>query len=217
MIAEEIQQREKKRNEKRSSGRWVYAIPVLVILFGLIFSVWIWGSAGLGKYPAMIKEAFGEERHYLIVPGSREIRLTRTGAYGVYYEYTSELYMEDYPVTPPALECSLTSKSTGATRQAAPDYVEGNRYSDQDRTGILIMSLTVDRPDTYTFACHYPNGVKEPKSTVALGPNYGWEILKVAWKISLPLLGGLASICGSVLIGLVMVVVIAIKRQGLSV
>jgi hypothetical protein len=214
MIAEEIQQKERRHIEKRSSGRWVYAIPVLIILLGLASSAWIWDSAGLGKYPAMIKKVYAEERHYLIVPGSREIRLTRTGAYGVYYEYTSELYMGDYPVTPPALECSLTSKSTGATRQAAPDYVEGNRYSDQDRTGILIMSLTVDQPDTYIFACRYRDGVNEPKRTVALGPNYGWEFLRVAWKISLPLLGGLASICGSVLIGLVMVVVIAIKRQG---
>ena len=100
--------------------------------------------------------------------------------------------------------------------KAAPDYVETNRYETkrQDRIGVLIMSLTVDEPDTYTFACRYRNGGERPQITVALGPNYVWEFLRVAGKGGLGLLGAMTATCGSMLFGLVIVVIVAAKRRG---
>jgi hypothetical protein len=69
------------------------------------------------------------------------------------------------------------------------------------------MSLTVDQPGSYTFACHYQDGRGEPEIRVALGPNYFWEFLRVVWKISLPLLGGSSVLCGSFLLALLLLVI----------
>ena len=98
--------------------------------------------------------------------------------------------------------------------KAVPDYVETNRYwsKDQGGIGVLIMSITVNEPDTYTFACHYQDGSTEPEIAVALGPNYIWEFLKVVGKISLSLFGAMTTLCGSILIGLSIAVVVAVKN-----
>jgi hypothetical protein len=205
----------KMKEKQQSPGRWAYAIPILVLVLGLMLSAWIWIGAGFWKYPDMIEKAFGEEQHHLNVPGAKEVTLNRTGAYGIYYVYNLEAYRVKQPQVPPAMDCSLTSKSTGAVTQAVPDYVETNRYGseDQDRMGVLIMSLTVDKPDDYTFACRYQDDMQGQETTVALGPNYAWEFLRVAGRIGLPLVGGMITICGSVLLALFIVIFIAIKRQ----
>jgi hypothetical protein len=210
-MMEEIKMKEK----QQSPGRWAYAIPVLVMVLGLMLSAWILIGSGFWKYPAMIEKAFSEEQHHLNVPGAKDVTLTRTGAYGIYYVYNLGAYRVVRHQVPPAMDCSLTSKSTGEVIQAVPDYIKTNRYGDkdQDRMGVLIMSLTVDKPDAYTFACRYQNDMQGQETTVALGPNYAWEFLRVAGKIGLPLLGGTITICGSVLLALLFVIIIAIKRH----
>jgi len=122
--------------------------------------------------------------------------------------------VDDRVKIPSAIDCFQTSQSTGEEIEAVSDYVETNRYWSkyQGGTWVLIMSVTVEKPDTYTFACGYQDGSLEPEVTVALGPNYFWEFMRIAWKISLPILGGIGMLCGSVLMALSIVVVVAIKR-----
>jgi hypothetical protein len=192
---EKIKMKEKKQNPTR----WLYGIALLPILFGTLVCAWILKDSGIGMYPAMIADAYGEGQHRLSVPGSKEIKLTRTGAYGIYYEYNLMSTSVDPPPLPPEIDCSLTSKSTGAKMEAAPDYVETNRYwsKDRDRTGVLVMSITVDEPDSYTFACNYPDGRISPKLVLAIGPNYFFEFLRVAWNMGGSILGGAGVLCGS--------------------
>jgi hypothetical protein len=201
------------KEKQKSPGCWTYAIPVLVIVLGLMLSAWIWIGSGFWKVPAMFEQAFSEEQHHLNVPGAKEVTLTRTGAYGIYYVYDLGPYRVEKPQVPLAIDCSLTSKSTGAVTQAVPDYVETNRYEDKDRMGVLIMSLTVDKPDNYIFACRYQTDMHEPETTVALSPNYAWELLRMVGKIGLPLLAGAITMCGSILLALLIVIVVAIKRH----
>lgn len=202
-------------NDKRKSpSRWVYGFAFLPILVGCLISIWIFNAAPAWNYPTMIADAYRQDQHHLTVPGSKDVKLTRTGAYGIYYEYSLVAAAVDHPEMPPAIDCTLTSKSTGAEASAVPDYVETNRYwsKEQGGLGVLIMSLTVAEPDTYTFACHYRDGRLEPEVTVALGPNYVWEFFKVAGKIGLSLAGALTTSCGSILVGLIIAVFIAVKR-----
>jgi hypothetical protein len=204
------------KENRQIPSRWFYAIAILVVLFGLLASAWILKTSGIGTYATRIADAFGEAQHRLIVPGSRDVELTRTGAYAIYYEYSPASSLVDSPKWVPAIDCSLTSQSTGAKVKAAPDYVETNRYEakHQNRIGVLIMSITVGEPDTYAFACRYRNGGERPQITVALGPNYVWEFLRVAGKGGLGLLGAMTTMCGSILIGLLIVVTVTIKRRG---
>jgi hypothetical protein len=123
----------------------------------------------------MIANAYGQGQRRLIVPGSNDIKLTHSGAYGIYYEY-SIVGPVKYPngQMPPAIDCYLNSKSTGREIKAVSDYVETNQYwsKEEGSIGVLIMSVTVNEPDTYTFTCRYQDGSKEPEITVALSPNY---------------------------------------------
>lgn len=184
--------------------KWFYGLAILVFMLGLLISAWIFTNSGVTKFPEMISNAYSEEQYRLNVPGSKDVQLTRTGAYGIYYEYNQATVPENQPNIPPAIDCMLTSKSTGIELEAAPDYIETNRYwqKEGDNTGVLIMSVTVHEPDTYQFACQYQNGYKGPEITVALGPNYIWEFLGSVWKAGLPLLGGICILCGSVLVAL---------------
>ena len=202
------------KGSKQPSSKLFYVIAGLVILFGLLISTWIFKDSNIGMYPTMIAEAYGEGQHRLSVPGSKDIELTRTGAYGVYYEYGPVSASVDHPPLPPAIDCTLTSKSTGAEMEAAPDYVETNRYwsKDRNRTGVLIMSITVDEPDSYTLACHYQDGSREPEIVVALGPNYFWEFLKIAGRTVVSTVAGLGVLFGSGAVAVVIVFVLALKR-----
>jgi hypothetical protein len=202
----------KEKSQPRS--RWVYTLPALIAIMGLCLSAWILGGAQLGKYPTLIAEAYDEQQHQLSVPGSKDVHLTRTGAYGIYYLYHPSASLAGTAPAPPALDCTLTSQSSGTKIKAVPDFVETNRYETSHGViGVLIMSATVKEPNTYTFACHYPDGEQHPKVTVALGPNYAWEFLRVAWKLGLPLLGGLSVLCGSVLMALFAFIGIVIVRR----
>lgn len=204
------------KEKKQIPSRWFYSSAVLVILIGILISGWGLKDSGLTQYPTMIADAYGEEQHRLTVPGSKDIKLTRAGAYGVYYEYSPANSLRDLSEKmPPAIDCSLTEKSTGAETEAAPDYVETNRHwsKDQVTTGVLIMSVTVNGPGAYTFACHYQDGSIEPEISVALGPNYVWEFLRVAGKTSLSLFKAMATSFVSVAIGLIIVFIVAIKRR----
>jgi hypothetical protein len=208
---EKIKMKEKTQNP----NRWLYGIAILPILFGTLVCTWILIDSGIGMYPSMIADAYGEVQHHLSVPGSKEIKLSRTGAYGIYYEYNLVSASVDLPPLPPEIDCSLTSKSTGAKMEAAPDYVETNRYwsKGRDRTGVLIMSITVDEPDSYTFTCHYKDCSREPEIVIALGPNYFWEFFRVSGRIILSIVAGLGVLFGSGVITLIGVILIAVKRR----
>jgi len=202
----------KEKNHK--PGRWSYWIAVLPVLVGALVAALLFRNSGVGIYPVLISNAYEEEQHHLNVPGSTDVKLTRTGAYGIYYEHS---LVDSRQILAPAIDCSLTSKSKGVKLEAVPDYVETNRYwfKEQGGSGVLVMSITVNNPDTYTFACHYQDGSAQPEITVALGPNYFWEFLSVASKISLPLLGMIGVLCGSFLLALIIAIGVAIKRAAI--
>jgi hypothetical protein len=204
------------KEKKQLPSGWFYGIAVLVLLLGLFVSGWIIKGSGLERYPALIKRVIGEEQHHLRVPGSVVVNLTRTGAYGIYYENSLvSATVNPRLMIPPAIKCSLTSQSTGAKVNAVSDYIESNRYwsQDQGRYFVLIMSITIDKPDTYTFTCDYLDGRSEPEIPLALGPNYIWEFLKVTGKVALPLLGGTGVLCGSFLLAAIILLLVWIRRR----
>jgi len=199
---------------KKSLSPWLFGIPVLIFLGGVLISILLFSGSGIGTYPTLIADAYREEQHHLNVPGSRDINITRTGAYGIYYEYSlvSSVYPDEG--LPPAIDCSLTSESTGTEIAAVPDYVETNRYRSKDlHTGVLIMSITVNQPDSYTFACNYQDGRTGPEISVAIGPNYFWEFIRVAVRIFISSIAGMAILLGSMAIAVVVLTVIIIKRR----
>lgn len=112
----------------------------------------------------------------MIVPGSTDITFAKPGANAVYYEYRSIVNGLKYETSkqPLPLECILTSKKAGVKVDAVPEFVEDNVYStkDQERVGVMVMSITIDDPGIYAFACQYRSSRTQPEIVVSVGPNF---------------------------------------------
>jgi hypothetical protein len=198
----------------------VAGVAVIVILCGILGSVLLFRTSRMQWYPTIIADAYREDQHRLSVPGSMYVTLTRTGAYGIYFEQSLVSdFIESRVSIPPPIECSLISQQSGKLIEAVPDYVETNSYwsKDQGGTGVLIMSMSVDTPGSYKFSCQYQDGSGGPDIVVALGPNYFWEFLKICMKVLLPVLGGfillVGSICASGFTAIVLLILIIGKRK----
>jgi hypothetical protein len=168
--------------------------------------------------PGILKAEMSlENLTQVVVPGSQDVTFAERGAYAVYYEYRSVVRGVRYAgsETPPALACALTSKATGAEIGAVPDYVKTNTYStkDRERVGVLIQSITIDDPGTYTFSCRYADGRSQPEIVLAVGPNFMWEFFGIAARSGAALAAGLVVLFGSGLIALAIAVVTAVKRH----
>jgi len=202
------------KTNKPTLHQWLFILAGLIFIVSILITAFLFNQANLISYPKLIADAYQENRHHLVVPGDTVVNLERKGAYGIYFEHdlTSSIYPEIE--IPPAIECTLTSQADGAVIKAVPDFVKTNRYTSKDlHAGVLIMSITVDDPGRYSFACDYKDGRTEPEIRVALGPNYFWEFLRVLWKISLPLLASGTILCGFLPLALLLLITGIIIKQ----
>lgn len=208
-----------KKGKKLSA--WFYGLGVLVILagFGLTAVLLI---QGVKELPSSLRKAYDLNRlSPVVVPGSADLTLARSGAYAVYYEYRAMVDGKPYinKQTPPTLRCSLTSKTSGREIPVVPDFVDSNRYSgggasyEERREGVLIMSSTLKTPGVYTFSCWYPGGEEEPKVVVSLGQNIAWEVMQALLRTAKPLSTGLALICGSGMAAILITAVVGVARH----
>jgi hypothetical protein len=158
-----------------------------------------------------------DELTQVVVPGSHEITFENKGAHAVYYEYRSVVNGMTYVTsrTPPALACTLTSTATGANVAVVPDYVETNTYStrDRERVGVLIRSVTIDRPGTYTFSCRHADGRTQPEVVLAVGPNFVWEFFGIAARTIGSAASGLAVLLLSGAAAAIVALAIARRRS----
>ena len=198
------------KDKKNHVSLILFILAGIFILTGLLGTGLLLTQTPILKYPRLISEAYNGGRHELIVPGETQVLLSRTGAYGIYYaiDATDEDFSSKLK-NPPAIDCVLKSHSTHRTIKAAPDYIENNRYSNKNKNlvGVLIMSLTVDHPGAYQFACDYPDNQSGPEIQVSLGPNYFWEFFRIIGKIGLPVLGGIIILSGSLMLSLFLVII----------
>ena len=200
----------------RTSG-WYYGLAALMPVLGCLIAMAMVYSRGIGRPGTFEAKLDLDSLTQVVVPGSTEIAFADRGAYAVYYEYRSIVNGIVYASseTPPALACTLTSRATGADVGVVPDYVETNTYStkDRERVGVLIRSITMDVPGTYTFSCHYADGSSHPEIVLAVGPNLDWEFLSIAARTVLTALAGLAVLLGSSALAVFIVIVVAVGRR----
>lgn len=201
------------KKSRKSSGR-SYALAALIPAFSCLVTIVVayWWFPDL---PGTLGGRISPDKlTQVVVPGSEDVTFAESGAYAVYYEYRSvvdgSIYKTDE--TPPDLACTLTSKTGAAEIGVVPDHVRTNTYATrgEKRIGVLIGSITVNDPGTYTFSCTYTDGGSHPNVALAIGPNLVWECLGVAARSGTALVTGLVAMVGSGLVTLVITIVIAV-------
>ena len=202
---------------RRKPSGWYYGLAALIPLLGCLIATaaayqWFPGLPGTLESKVSL-----DNLTQVVVPGSKDITFAESGAYAIYYEYRSVVDGAVYASseTPPALACTLSSKSTGADVGVTPDYVRTNTYStkDRERVGVLIRSITIDAPGTYTFSCRYSDSRSAPEVVLAVGPNFVWEFFGIVARSGVALVAGLAVLGGSGVVAIVIAIVIAVRRH----
>ncbi|MGB2897267.1 MAG: hypothetical protein WBB65_14025 [Anaerolineales bacterium] len=196
--------------------RWWYFFAALVLALGCLIAAMLFNKSGLGDYPSLIAEAYKDPLQKVEIPGEADLKLSRKGAYAIYCERPKGSYIQ--AEWPPALDCSLTSKTTGEDVPLVADYVPSNQYStkDGDQVGMLLYSTTVEDIGLHTLSCDFADGRLSPKLVLAVGPNYFFEFLRVAWNLGGSVLGGVGVLCASSTLAVVIAVAVFLTRRKTS-
>jgi hypothetical protein len=88
-------------------------------------------------------------------------------------------------------------------------YSTGNN----ERVGMMMRTISIDRPGAYSFSCQYPDNSSTPRIVLAVGPNFVWEFFNLAAKPAAAVVGGLLVFLGVSLISTIMVIIVFIKRN----
>ena len=201
---------------KLKPTRWYYMLAIIIPIFACLGTALI-VYPNVPKLPGALEGMGINDLIQVIVPGSAEVYFPKTGGYAVYYEYRSVIdgfsYVRDK--NPPSINCQLTSKATGAKIAPIADFVEGNVYitDNQERVGVLIMSIVIREPGVYIFACQYTDSRTSPEIVLAVGPNIGWEFLNIAAKPVAAILCGAFVFMGACGISILIVLIMAVKRH----
>ncbi len=203
--------------ENVNNRRWVYVFAGLALTLACLLAMGVVYQQ-IPNLPGALEQQLNiDELTQLVVPGSIDITFARPGAYGVYYEYRSVVNDVKYETGkhPLTLVCNLTSKATGARIDAAPDFVETNTYRSKDlqRVGVLLMSISIDDPGIYSFACQHGDDRARPKIVVSVGPNFMWEFFNIFAKVGGSILCGMASLLLTLFVGILIVFIVAVKRK----
>jgi hypothetical protein len=201
---------------KTKPTRWYYVLAIFIpILACGLTAFQVYRS--IPKLPGALEAVGINNLTQVVVPGFAEIDFPKAGAYAVYYEYRSAINGVNYfrQKYPPGLKCALKSKATGADIDLAYDYVEGNVFAtrNDERVGVLIRSISIEKPGVYIFSCQYRDGRTQPKIVLAVGPNIIYEFFNVAAKpIAATICGGFAFV-GSLGISILIISIVAYKRH----
>lgn len=203
------------RSEQKPT-RWYYLAAILIPIFACVGTV-MFVYQNVPKLPGALETTGIQNLTQVVVPGSTDINFPKAGAYAVYYEYRSVVDGVSYSRVkyPPNIDCQLTSKTTGDDIFITPDYIEGNVYATQnnERVGVLIKSITLDRPGIYNFACDYRDGGRHPEIVLAVGPNIIYEFFNIAVKPIAAILFGVPTFVIACGISILIVGIVAFKRH----
>jgi len=188
----------------------------IVLVIGMFLAGFIFYISGLQYFPSRLADIYREDQISLTVPGSKEVQLNRTGAYGIYYQYSLLTASADPIQNPPDLTCTLKSES-GQLLEGVADYKPTNRYWSKIGGGpaTLIQSITIDDPGEYTFECVKQDDNSVPDVLVSLGPNYTWEFIRLVLKNGVAVLGIILSLFSSVFLSLILVGAGIVEKKNL--
>ena len=145
----------------------------------------------------------------VVAPGTTTVRLNDSGTYTIYYEYEGVVDGQTYSAdeTPPNMVVEITSVATGAMVDV--QSADSGAYSLDSRSGIAVMSFTIDTPGQYQIATHYSDGSSSGEVVLAIGHGIARNIV---WGVG-SILGSIGVFCGTTFFAFLLTVIVFIMRQ----
>jgi len=182
-------------------SKWFYVLAVLVMITGCVLFVVLL----LGGIASMTK---GLDQ--IVVPGEDTIDLAKSGTYTIFYEYQSvygnKVYATDENLS--GLECAVVDKSTGENIPLSPPATASN-YAVGGRSGRSIFTFTVTRPGAYRVLGYYTDDRSGPEVVLSIGSD-------VTMKIVGTVLGAIAIMFVTIILGAAIIIVTFLKRRKAS-
>jgi hypothetical protein len=201
---------------KKKPSPWYYVLALLLPVFACGLTGFL-VYRNVPELPGALEAFDVNNLTWVIMPGSAEINFPKSGAYAVYYEYRSTIDGVRYvrATKPPSINCQLSSKTSGEEIVLATPHVEGDIYStnNQEHVGVLMKSISINQPGVYVFSCRYLDESPNPQIVLAVGPNMIWEFFNLAVKPFAAVVSGFIVFFGMCVISLIIVVIVAIKRN----
>ncbi|MHC4663192.1 MAG: hypothetical protein ACYS8W_16140 [Planctomycetota bacterium] len=117
------------------------------------------------------------------LPGMKELELTETGFYSVYYEYQSRLDGKYYNSPNMFPDMKLSLKKKGEEKELVINRPENRSasYSWGDKSGKLQFEFAINEPGAYEFAGKYDAGNSGPELVLSVGQedfgSFLWDFL----------------------------------------
>jgi hypothetical protein len=143
----------------------------------------------------------GDDLQQVVVPGSADLTLPKTGEYIIFYENRTVINGRFYSTGDdvPGLLIEVKNKTTG--QDVATYSPDGSfSYSFGGRSGGSVMAFYIEQPGIYELSAGYPQNGNGPVAVLAVGSNFSGEIMSA---IILPLLLFFGSIGAAIAIAFV--------------
>jgi hypothetical protein len=142
----------------------------------------------------------------IVVPGSAELNLQQK-RYTVFLEEESTVNGKIYSTTQSidGLVCRVSSVQNGTTIPIERPRMSSS-YSVNGRSGHSVLEFSIQQNGRYAIACDYSENSKGPVVVVAVGAGVVEAIFRTV-------LGGLGAIFGGIGAGMVVVLVVMLKRE----
>jgi hypothetical protein len=148
------------KNQRIAPSKWFYGLGILVIIVGIIFSIFFLVS----EISKTAKDSI-----QIIVPGSGDLTLPGKGTYTVFYENQSvvggKIYLTGEDIS--GLKIEVINKTTGSKIATYPPS-GSTTYSMGGRTGRSILSFDIDQPGIYQLSANYTKGKEGPEIVLAI-------------------------------------------------
>lgn len=183
--------------EKRAPSRWWYGVA------GLVFAA---GWVGFAVFLFLMLGGISQGLTQLILPGSHQLSLDRTGQYTVYYEYQSVVGNRVFstPEALPGIECRLTD--SGGNPVALSPSGTSISFSSGGRSGFSVLEFDIAEPGRYVFSGDYPAGTSGPDVVFSIGQGLGTRIL-------VTVLGALGIVFGCIIAAAAIALITFLKRR----
>ena len=154
-------------------SRWYYVLATLVFVAG-----WLIFARLLDKN--MSGTQAGLQR--LVAPGETELNLSEPGNYTIFYESQSVIGGRVYETSEstPGIVCVVVSKVSNSKVPILPPKMD-SAYKYRGRSGKSIFEFIVNQPGIYKMSAEYRNGQQGPKVVLAIGKDFGPEMIKTIY------------------------------------